>query len=87
MSQFTFTPAEDLLVLNSVRAKAAQFLSAFGVKDPDLEALMEKIESQFTPVAEPTPVVTEVVEPEVVVEAPQEAATEEVIAEETPAQE
>ena len=65
MSQFTFTPAEDLLVLNCVRAKAAQFLSAYGVEDADLVALMAKIESQFTPapvveapvVAEEAPVV------------------------------
>jgi hypothetical protein len=53
MSQFTFTPAEDLLVLNCVRAKSAQFLSAYGVEDADLVALMAKIESQFTPVVEP----------------------------------
>ena len=52
MSQFTFTPAEDLLVLNCVRAKSAQFLSAYGVEDADLVALMAKIESQFTPVVE-----------------------------------
>ena len=60
MSQFTFTPEEDLLVLNCVRAKSAQFLSAYGVEDADLVALMTKIESQFAPV---------VVNPEVVVEA------------------
>ena len=58
MSQFTFTPAEDLLVLNCVRAKAAQYLSAYGVEDADLVALMAKIESQFTPVVE-APVVEE----------------------------
>ena len=59
MSQFTFTPAEDLLVLGAVRAKAAQYLSAMGVTDPDLEALMAKIEAQFTPVVEAAPVVEE----------------------------
>ena len=66
MSQFTFTPTEDLLVLNCVRAKSAQFLSAYGVEDADLVALMAKIESQFTPVVVETPVVevpADVVEP------------------------
>jgi hypothetical protein len=72
MSQFTFTPAEDLLVLNCVRAKSAQYLSAYGVEDADLVALMAKIESQFTPVVEVAPVATPVVEPEVVVETPEE---------------
>ena len=73
MSQFTFTPAEDLLVLNCVRAKAAQYLSAYGVEDADLVALMAKIESQFTPVVvEPESVATPVAEPEVVVETPEE---------------
>jgi hypothetical protein len=59
MSQFTFTPAEDLLVLGAVRAKAAQYASAMGVADPALEALMAKIEEQFTPVVEAVPVVEE----------------------------
>jgi hypothetical protein len=59
MSQFTFTPTEDLLVLNCVRARAAQYLSAYGAEDADLVALMAKIESQFTPVVEVAPVVEE----------------------------
>lgn len=69
MSQFTFTPAEDLLVLTCVRARNAQFLSAYGVEDADLVALLQKIESQFTPVEAPVveaPVVetpADVVEP------------------------
>lgn len=63
MSQFTFTPEEDLLVMGSVRAKAAQYASSMGVPDPALEALMAKIEEQFTPVMESAPVVAEVVEP------------------------
>jgi hypothetical protein len=72
MSQFTFTPAEDLLVLNCVRAKSAQFLSAYGVEDADLVALLAKIESQFTPV--------------VVAEVPAEVPAEEVVdTEEKPA--
>jgi hypothetical protein len=62
MSQLTLTPEEDTLVLNAVRAKAAQFLSAYGVEDADLVGLLAKIESQLTPAP--------VVEPEVVVEAP-----------------
>ena len=59
MSQFKFTPAEDLLVLNCVRARCAQFLSAYGVEDADLTALMAKIESQFAPVVEQAPAVEE----------------------------
>jgi hypothetical protein len=58
MSQLTLTAAEDILVLNSVRAKYAQTLSAYGVEDADLVALLTKIESQLTPavVVEETPV-------------------------------
>jgi len=51
MSQLTLTPKEDQIVLDSVRAKYAQTLSAYGVEDPDLVALLEKIQSQLTPVA------------------------------------
>jgi hypothetical protein len=58
MSQFKFTPEEDLLVLGAVRAKAAQYLSSMGVNDPSLDALMAKIEEQFTPVSAPE-VITE----------------------------
>ena len=50
MSQFTLTPKEDQLVLDSVRAKYAQTLSAYGVEDADLVALLEKIQSQIAPV-------------------------------------
>ena len=53
MSQFTLTYEEDLLVLGAVRAKAAQYLSSMGVNDPALDALMDKIQSQFTPVETP----------------------------------
>jgi len=52
MSQFTLTSQEDLLVLGAVRAKAAQYLSSMGVNDPELDALVDKIQSQFTPAAE-----------------------------------
>jgi hypothetical protein len=62
MSQLTLTPEEDVLVLNAVRAKYAQTLSAYGVEDADLVALLAKIEAQLTPAP--------VVESEVVEEAP-----------------
>ena len=62
MSQLTLTPSEDLLVLNSVRTRYAQTLSAYGVEDPDLVSLLAKIEAQLTPAP--------VAEPEVVEEAP-----------------
>jgi hypothetical protein len=50
MSQLTLTSKEDQLVLDSVRARHAQYLSAYSVEDPDLVALLEKIQSQLTPV-------------------------------------
>ena len=59
MSQLTLTPAEDVLVLSSVRARYAQTLSAYGVEDPDMVALLAKIEAQLTP----APVVEVVEEP------------------------
>ena len=49
MPQLTLTPAEGVLILNSVRAKYAQTLSAYGFEDADLVALLAKIESQLTP--------------------------------------
>ena len=48
MSQLTLTPEETVLVLNAVRAKHAQTLSAYGVDDPDLAALLDKIQTQLT---------------------------------------
>jgi hypothetical protein len=51
MSQLTLTAKEDQLVLDSVRARHAQTLSAYGVDDPDLAVLLDKIQSQLTPVA------------------------------------
>ena len=60
MSQLNLTAKEDQLVLESVRARHAQYLSAYSVDDPDLAVLLDKIQSQLTPVA--------VAEPEVVVE-------------------
>jgi hypothetical protein len=76
MSQLTLTPEETVLVLNSVRTRHAQTLSAYGVEDADLVALLAKIESQLTSVVESAPEATPVAEPEVVAEAPQEVAEE-----------
>jgi len=56
MSQFTLTPEEDLLILGAIRARAAQYLSSQGVNDPALDALVDKIQSQFTPVVVEEPV-------------------------------
>jgi hypothetical protein len=62
MSQLTLTPEETVLVLNSVRTRHAQTLSAYGVDDLELAALLDKIQTQLT--------LASVVEPEVVEEAP-----------------
>jgi hypothetical protein len=67
MSQLTLTAKEDQLVLDSVRARHAQYLSAYSVDDPDLAVLLDKIQSQLTPVA--------VAEPEAVVETPKAKKT------------
>ena len=58
MSQLTLTPQEDILVLNCVLAKSAQFANAYGVEDADLVALLAKIQNQLAsvmaaPVVEP----------------------------------
>jgi hypothetical protein len=53
------TAKEDQLVLESVRARSAQYLSAYSVEDPDLVVLLDKIQTQLYPVVEA------VVEPEV----------------------
>lgn len=71
MSQLTLTAKEDQLVLDSVRARHAQYLSAYGVDDPDLAVLLDKIQTQLVPVVESAPVV----EPEVVVETPKAKKT------------
>ena len=78
MSQLTLTPAEDALVLSAVRARYAQILSAYGVEDPELVALLAKIEAQLTP----APVVEEPAEVAVA-----EAEAEAIEAAETPAEE
>ena len=61
MSQFTLTQDEDGLVVDALRAKAAQYTAMFGVTDPALEAVIAKIEGQLP---QPEPVVEEVVEEE-----------------------
>ena len=74
MSQLTLTPKEDQIVLDSVRARHAQILSAYSVEDPDLVVLLDKIQNQIAPVVESASVATPVSEPEVAVEAPEEIA-------------
>jgi hypothetical protein len=68
MSQLNLTAKEDQLVLDSVRARHAQYLSAYSVDDPDLVVLLDKIQSQLTSVIESAPAPAAVVEPEEVVE-------------------
>jgi len=73
MSQFTLTPEETVLVLNAVRAKHAQTLSAYGFDDLELAALLARMEAHAAPV---------------VVEEPAEVAVAEAVeAAETPAEE
>jgi len=80
MSQLTLTPAEDQIIADALRAKAASYTAMFGVQDAELEALVAKVEGQL-----PAPVVeAPVVEETPVVEEP---AAEEVVAEEVPAEE
>ena len=65
MSQFTLTQEEDALVVDALRAKAAQYTAMFGVADPALEAVIAKVESQLPQpevVVEAAPEVEEVVE-------------------------
>jgi hypothetical protein len=70
MSQFTLTPEEDALVVDALRAKAAQYSAMFGAADPALEALVAKVSFVEAPVdeddapvvVEETPVVEEVTE-------------------------
>ncbi len=76
MSQFTLTQEEDALVVDALRAKAAQYTAMFGVTDPALEAVIAKIEGQL-----PAPVVAEVA-PVVEEAAPVVEVAEEVVAEE-----
>lgn len=85
MSQFTLTPEEDAIITDALKSKAAQYAVMFGTTDPTLEALIAKLDAfNPEPVVEPAPVATDVVEPEVVVETPEEVI-EEAIEEEKPA--
>jgi hypothetical protein len=79
MTQLNLTPEEDALVVSALRSKAAQYLGMFGSAEPAIEALLAKVEGQLpaAPVVESAPAATEVVEPEVVVEATEESPTEE----------
>jgi hypothetical protein len=82
MSQFDLTPEEDQLIIDALKAKGAQYAAMFGSSDPACDALIEKLSAQL-PVDE---VVEEaapaaVVEPEVVVETPQDVVEVEEIAE------
>ena len=78
MSQLVLTPEEQALVASALRAKSAQYLGMFGVADPAIDDLLAKIEGQLpAPVVESAPAATEVVEPEVVVEATEETPAEE----------
>ena len=77
MSQLTLTAAEAVLALNAVRAKHAQTLSAYGFDDLELAAFLARMEAHAAPVVESAPAATEVVEPEVVVEATEETPAEE----------
>jgi len=56
MSQFDLTPEEDAIVLSALRSKAANYLATYGVFDPELEELIDKLAGQL-----PAPVVEEVV--------------------------
>jgi len=47
MSQFILTPEEDAIMLSALRAKAASYLAMYGVFDSELEALIDKVESQL----------------------------------------
>jgi hypothetical protein len=63
MLQFDLTPEECVLVVDAVRARAYQYIAMYGVTDPVLEALAEKMSAAPAPaveeavVAEEAPVV------------------------------
>jgi hypothetical protein len=56
MSQFTLTSEEDAIVLDALREKANQYHTMYGAADPTLEALVAKVQGQFSVAA---PVVVE----------------------------
>jgi len=47
MSQFTLTAEEDALVITALHNKAAQYSAMFGTADPEMEALIAKVEGQL----------------------------------------
>jgi hypothetical protein len=56
MSQFTLTTEEDAIVIDALRSKANEYHTLYGATDPTLEALVAKVQSQFSV---PAPVVEE----------------------------
>jgi SpoU rRNA methylase family enzyme len=76
MSQLTLTPEEDQLILSALRSKANQYAAMFGCDEPAILELIAKVEGQL-PVVESAPAAIEVVEPEVVVEQPENEPTQE----------
>ena len=71
MSQFTLTPEEDAIITDALRSKATQYTAMFGVSNPELEALIVKLDS-YNPVVESAPVAAPVVESEETVEEAEE---------------
>jgi hypothetical protein len=85
MSQFTFTPEEDALVVDCLRARAQQQESFLGAVSPALAALLAKVEGE--PVAEEAPAEEAPAEEAPAEEAPaEEAPADEAPAEEAPAE-
>jgi hypothetical protein len=56
MSQFTLTTEEDAIVIDALRSKANEYHTLYGATDPTLEALVAKVQGQFSV---PAPVVEE----------------------------
>ena len=48
MSQFTLTPEEDNMLLDALRAHAAQYQAMFGSEETAMVALIAKVESQLS---------------------------------------
>ncbi len=72
MSQFTLTPAEDILVVSALKY-VADVQRSYGSVADDMDALLNKIAAQQAPAETVTEVVAEVV-----VEATEPAAVEQV---------
>ena len=58
MSQLNLTPEEDSMLLDALRAHAAQYQAMFGSEETAMVALIAKVESQL-----PQPVPADIVEP------------------------